>query len=171
MKTNGFQKVLIGIGSNVGDRAGLCCRAVDALKAHVAIQEVTLSSFYETAPVGVIDQPPFLNLTAVFKTTLAPEVLLKDLKRIEQNLGRKERYRWGPREIDLDILLYGNQVFKTPSLVIPHPEMHHRAFALTPACDICADWIHPVLQQSLRVLLAQVALDGISPYRGNIPCA
>ena len=171
MKTDAFQKVLIGIGSNMGNRAELCCGAVDTLKGHAAIRGVTLSSFYETAPVGVIDQPPFLNLTAVFETTLMPEALLKVLKKIEQDLGRKKRYRWGPREIDLDILLYGNQVFETPSLVIPHPEMHNRAFVLTPACDICADWVHPVFRQPLRTLLAQVAQDGIGPYREDVPCA
>jgi len=155
----------------MGNRAGLCCGAVSALKGHTSIRSVTLSSFYETAPVGVTEQPSFLNLAAVFETELAPEALLKNLKKIEKDLGRKKRYRWGPREIDLDILLYGDQVLETPSLVIPHPEMHNRAFVLTPACDICANWVHPVLKESLHALLSRIATDGIRPYRGDVPCA
>ena len=171
MKPDRFQRVLVGIGSNIGDRVALCSHAVGALKSHPAIQNVSASPVYETEPVGVTNQPPFLNLVVVFETGLMPEALLKALKKIEEDLGRKKRFRWGPREVDLDILLYGSLVFETPSLVIPHPEMHTRSFVLAPACDIYPDWVHPVFQQPLHALLEQVSRDGIQLYRKNISCA
>jgi 2-amino-4-hydroxy-6-hydroxymethyldihydropteridine diphosphokinase len=155
----------------MGDRAALCSRAVDALKNHPAIVNMSVSPVYETEPVGVTNQPPFLNLAAVFETGLTPETLLKLLKKIEKDLGRKERFRWGPREVDLDILLYDSLVLETPSLVIPHPEMHTRSFVLVPACDIYPNWVHPVLHQPLRKLLDRLTKDGIQSCRGNLSCA
>ncbi len=165
-----FHKTLIGMGSNVGDRVAMCCAAIERLRVHPSIEDVRTSPFYETAPVGVTEQPPFLNLAIEARTTLSPTDLLATLKNLEQELGRVRRFRWGPREIDLDILLYDSLILSTDRLTIPHPEMHKRAFVLVPACDIAADWPHPVLQKPLDALLNAVSLEEVTPYRGPVPC-
>jgi len=163
-------KALIGVGSNVGDRIGTCCAAIEALRAQEEVTDLQISPFYETAPVGVTDQPSFINLVLEMQTTLAPSDLLRTLKSLEQALGRIRRYRWGPREIDLDILLYDQAVLSTDTLTIPHPEMHRRAFVLVPACDIAGDWFHPVLKRSLKTLLGALPVADVTPYRGLVPC-
>ena len=122
-------EAFIGLGSNLGDRKGNILRAVDLLRQSRQIDVKDVSTLLETQPVGPVhDQPPFLNGVAAIETSLKPEELLSELLSIEQRLGRVRKARWGPRNIDLDILLYGQERIDHPHLKIPHPEINNRAF-------------------------------------------
>lgn len=143
----------IGLGSNLGDRFAHLQAAVRALKALPRTTALAVSRVYETPPLGVAEQPAFLNAAAEIQTALAPKELLWHLKTIERALGRPERYaRWSARVIDLDILLYGDMAMQDATLVIPHPELARRKFAMTPLLDL-ADPIHPTLRQRISELL------------------
>ncbi len=124
----------IGLGANLGDRMRYLERALGALKAR-GLNILAVSSVYETEPVGP-PQPDFLNAVCQVETELSPEDLLGALKAIETALGRTPRQRWGPREIDLDLLLYGDEVVDQPGLSVPHPELTRRPFVLTPLAEI-----------------------------------
>jgi 2-amino-4-hydroxy-6-hydroxymethyldihydropteridine diphosphokinase len=137
------------MGSNLGDRVEMLRRGLDELDQVNETQVVRLSSIYDTEPVGEVDQPRFLNAVVVIETELDPEVLLWNLLLIERRLGRLRTRRWGPRPLDLDILLFGDEVLDSPSLTIPHPLMHERAFVLVPLAELAPDLIHPLL--GLRV--------------------
>ena len=147
----------LGLGSNLGDRRSLLDAALAALRAHPRIRVTAVSSYIETEPVG---GPPgqgrFLNATAQIETDLAPPALLSELKRIERNLGRREWTRWGPREIDLDILLFGNQMLRTKDLTIPHPRMRERRFVLEPLAEIAPDAVDPSGGLTIRELLRRL---------------
>ena len=140
--------VYIGLGSNVGDRKLYIDRALDLLAKTVAIRAV--SSIYETDPVGYKMQAPFLNSVAEVQALISPHDLFKRLQEIEIAVGRQPRFRWGPREIDLDILMYGDRIIDTPHLTVPHPEMHRRDFVLIPLCEIANNLVHPVLQKGIQ---------------------
>ena len=147
--------VYLGLGSNLGDRRRNLEAALDALRAHPQIAVTAVSSFLETDPVGgPPGQGKFLNAAAKIETDLSPEALLEELKRVERALGRKPGPRWGPREIDLDILLYGDAVLETPNLTIPHPRMRERRFVLEPLAEIAPDARDPVTGRTVRELLA-----------------
>lgn len=149
----------IGIGSNLGDRLQNCLDAVETMgKRGIFVK--SKSSIYETEPWGGIDQPRFLNMVIEAETELSPSEILQMLKGIEQELGRRASYKWGPRSIDLDILLYDNLVVSEEGLKIPHPLMHERDFVLRPLNEIAPDAIHPVLKKSVRELFQKVALRG-----------
>ncbi|MCG7319094.1 2-amino-4-hydroxy-6-hydroxymethyldihydropteridine diphosphokinase [Brevibacillus laterosporus] len=126
----------IALGSNQGEREAMLKGAIAELHAHNFIQVSRLSSVYETDPVGYTDQPAFLNMVIQIKTSLAPLELLEAALSIEQRLGRVRLERWGPRNIDIDLLLFGEEQVKLPNLVIPHPEMIHRAFVLIPLQEV-----------------------------------
>jgi 2-amino-4-hydroxy-6-hydroxymethyldihydropteridine diphosphokinase len=126
----------VGVGSNLGDRHATIGRALDLLAAHPGIEVAAVSSLRETDPVGYVDQPSFLNGAARLETTLAPRELLAVLLRTELDLGRERRERWGPRTIDLDLLLYGDAVLDEPGLTLPHPRLHERRFALEPLAEL-----------------------------------
>ena len=128
----------IGLGSNLGDRGATIEAAIAALPGLVAV-----SRLRETAPVGVLDQPPFLNGAAAIETTLSPRELLTTLFAIERELGRERRQRWGPRTIDLDLLLYGEAVVDEPGLTVPHPRLHERRFALEPLHELDPELVVP----------------------------
>jgi 2-amino-4-hydroxy-6-hydroxymethyldihydropteridine diphosphokinase len=141
----------LGFGGNVGDVRAAFRRAEEKLEALGSIR--ARSSLYETEPVGVTDQPRFLNMAVSFETALPPAELLKALKKIEAELGRTLGARNGPREIDIDILLYDDAIIGTDALTVPHPRMHERAFALAPLAEIAPDALHPMLRKTTRELL------------------
>jgi len=124
----------IGLGSNLGDPAGNLERAIAALATLGSV--TACSSFYRSAPWGVTDQPEFLNAAVLMETELSPRELLAGLKRLETELGRTESYRWGPRIVDLDILAYDDLSVDEPDLIVPHPRLLERAFALAPLAEI-----------------------------------
>jgi len=152
--------VYLGLGSNLGDRRRNLEAALDALRAHPAVRVLAVSALIETEPVG---GPPgqgrFLNAAAKIETDLAPEALLEELKRVERALGRKPGPRWGPREIDLDILLYGDTILETGTLVIPHPRMRERRFVLEPLSEIAPDARDPMTGLTVRALLARLGTE------------
>lgn len=127
----------IGIGSNLGDRKKNCTHAVAQISRHAKISVTKIASWIETRPIGVTDQPNFINGGIKLSTDLTPQALLKFLKRIERGMGRKKKsIKWGPRVIDLDIWLYDNISLKTPNLTIPHPEIKNREFVRIPLKEL-----------------------------------
>ena len=146
------------LGGNLGDRLAALTDALTQLDAHDGMQVASCSSVYETEPWAVADQPNFLNLVAGFQTTLSPVDLLTLCKDVEARVGRTESYRWGPRLIDVDILLYGDQVVSIPDpdLQIPHIRLHQRAFALVPLAEIASDVPVPPDGVTVAVLLGRV---------------
>ncbi len=147
--------VLLSLGSNLGDRAANLQAAVHALAPWVQVR--ACSPVYETAPWGYTDQPAFLNMALTGLTHLPPRRLLSVLKSIEIRLGRRSTFRYGPRIIDLDIIFYADLCLNTPTLTIPHPRMHQRAFVLVPACDIAPHWRHPLLGKTVQALCAEIS--------------
>lgn len=129
------------------------------------VQVQTLSPIYETSPWGFPDQPSFLNQVLEVKTDLAPLDLLSFIKRIEESMGRKPNFVYGPRLIDLDILIYDDQVINLPSLVIPHPHLAERAFVLVPLGDIAPELKLPVFGQTASELLIAIGRDGVFLYQ------
>lgn len=130
-------RAYIGLGANLADRAGALRAAVDELASEPGIDIVAVSTIRETEPVGFADQPPFLNAAAAVETELPPRALLERLLAIEQRLGRtRDGPRYGPRTIDLDLLLYGDRVLDEPGLTVPHPRLHERLFALEPLVEL-----------------------------------
>ncbi|ADE57563.1 MAG: 2-amino-4-hydroxy-6-hydroxymethyldihydropteridine diphosphokinase [Aminobacterium colombiense] len=149
-------RLALGIGSNVGDRMNNLRKAVQLLKEK-GVVIIAKSDIFETAPMGVTDQPRFLNACIVVDTKFDLEELLSVVKSIEQEMGRVHRLRWGPREIDIDLLLLENgEVLDSSTLKVPHPEMHKRAFVLMPLAQIAPDWIHPLLKVSVKKLAEDI---------------
>jgi 2-amino-4-hydroxy-6-hydroxymethyldihydropteridine diphosphokinase len=147
----------VGLGSNLGDRAGYLLLAVRGMMA-AGLSVRRLSSVYETEPLDVHDQPFFLNMVAELCGPLpAPEQLLARLLRIEYALGRRRDVARGARTIDLDLLLYGERQSSTDFLVLPHPRLHERGFVLTPLAELSPQLVHPILRRSVAELLAAVA--------------
>ncbi len=151
-------KIFLGLGSNIGDRARNIKAAVEAVKSNPHFKSVRVSRFYESSPVGP-KQKDFVNAVLSSRTDLSPEELLKFSKGTEKNLGRKIRkLKWGPREIDIDILVYGSRVVKKVGLKIPHPEIIKRLFVLKPLCDIAPGMVHPVLRKTVSRLRNEALL-------------
>jgi 2-amino-4-hydroxy-6-hydroxymethyldihydropteridine diphosphokinase len=150
-----MDEVYLGIGSNIGDTLHSLVSAVRRLKGSRSIILKDVSSIYKTEPVGVKAQPDFLNAAVRIETSYGPQELLLYLKSLEGELGRRQRARWGPREIDIDILLYGDLVLNVPPLTIPHAEMNNRRFVLQPLSEIAAKAIHPGAHVTVGELLAE----------------
>ena len=158
----------IGFGSNIGDRLTHIQNAIHTLSKTEGITLQKISSVYKTAPVGYEAQAEFLNGVAAIQTSLSPLSLLHTLKDIETEVGRQHRIRWGPREIDLDILIYRDLCLQTEKLVIPHPEMHLRGFVLIPFAEIAPGLVHPVFEVSIQTLLNRLEDDKSVSESGSI---
>ncbi len=143
-------KVFIGLGSNLGDRKKNIQTAVNLLEKEKKIEIIKQSKIIETEPYGNLNQPDFLNCVVEVQTDLNPEHLLEICHKIENELGRIRKEKWGPRTIDLDILFIDDYVIRTPDLVVPHPEVHLRRFVLTSMVEIAPDFVHPVLNKTMK---------------------
>ena len=149
--------VYIGVGSNLGDKLQNLRQGMTALEDCAAVEMVACSLFYKTEPVGYREQDWFINAVLKVRTALAPLPLLKRLKNIEYRNGRRDTsIRFGPRIIDLDILLYDQLLLNMPELTIPHPRMHKRRFVLKPLCDIDPDIVHPGFDLTAKALLRRI---------------
>jgi 2-amino-4-hydroxy-6-hydroxymethyldihydropteridine diphosphokinase len=157
-------RIYIALGSNLGDRQALLQSAADMLAPDVRV--LHSSPIYETAPWGYADQGAFLNQVVEAETELTPRQLLVLLKAIEMRLGRKPRMRNGPREIDLDILLYGDEIVNEPNLIVPHPGLHERAFILTPLANLAPSLTLPGRGQTVAELLSRLDASGVKRYTG-----
>jgi 2-amino-4-hydroxy-6-hydroxymethyldihydropteridine diphosphokinase len=152
----------IALGTNIGDRLKNLQTAIGAMPPQVTVKRV--STVYETAPWGVLDQPDFLNQVIEIETDLAPAALLHHLKAIEARMGREQTVRYGPRRIDLDILFYEDLVLELSGLRIPHPRLHERSFVLAPLADLAPDLRHPELGKTVQEMLAQLDLSDVKPF-------
>ena len=151
----------LGLGSNLGERREHLAGALRELNADRATVIVQGSSLYESKPVGMTDQPDFLNLVVQIETAHLPRELLSFCLGIEARLGRERRERWGPRTIDVDVLAYNDLWWSDDHLVLPHPRMHERSFVLTPLAEIAPDL--PINTVSVRDLAARAGSEGLRP--------
>jgi 2-amino-4-hydroxy-6-hydroxymethyldihydropteridine diphosphokinase len=160
-------RAFVGLGSNLGERERFIRQAVEEMARMPRTQLVRVSSLYDTEPVGDQDQPSFLNAVAVLDTELKPRELLWNLQLIEKRLGRVRARRWGPRTIDLDILLYGEMVIEQEDLVIPHPELENRAFVIIPLYELDPELRLPGSGQMVKDLMKTPRKRGSVRYKGK----
>ena len=162
-----MQDILLGFGSNLGDRQAALKQGIDHLIRLGGLHELRCSRIYATAPVGVMDQPDFLNLAVRAKCDLSVTQLLRHCKETEKALGRRQRKRWHAREIDIDILLFAQDCVERENLIVPHERMHERRFVLEPAAEIASDMLHPGRGASVGELL--LSCPDTSPVRLFVP--
>lgn len=156
--------VYLGLGSNLGNRRANLAMALRYLEPLARVEAV--SSLYESAPMGPQDQPPYYNAACRVATGLGPAALLRHLKNVERMIGRRPGPRWGPRPIDLDILLFGEEVIEGPDLVVPHPGLAERAFVLVPLAEIAAEERDPPSGRTIGELAAQADGAGLTLVAG-----
>ena len=149
----------IGIGSNLGTPGKNCIEAIEKISSTKDIKIISRSSFYQTEPIGEVQQDWFVNSAIKIKTNLSPTHLLSALLNIESAMGRTREEKWGPRLIDLDLLFYGNLILGKKSLTLPHPEIQKRKFVLIPMSEIAESLVHPTLKKTIKTLL-QESSDG-----------
>lgn len=149
-----MSSIFLALGSNVGDKVAHITQAINFLSEQIS--DIRRASLYSTSPVGYVAQDDFVNTVASGKTTLSPREVLSFIKNIEQKVGRIQRFKWGPREIDIDLLFYDDITYSDELLTIPHPLLHQRDFVLQPLADLAAKFIHPVLKKSVAELLAEI---------------
>ncbi len=147
----------IALGSNMGDSLGILTAAIDRLNAQEGIIVKKVSQWYKTRPVGP-PQPDYLNGCAILTVNLPPLSLLDQLLEVEEEFGRERSVKWGPRTLDLDLLLYDSLIIDLPKLQVPHPLMIDRSFVLVPLAEIAPDWIHPTAKTSIANLLERLDL-------------
>lgn len=152
----GWHKVYLGIGSNMGDREAYIKNGIDALREHPQVRMGKVSELFRTKPYGGVEQEDFLNGALEIDTLLTPQELLEELHHIEALADRKREVRWGPRTLDLDILLYDREVYEDDQLIIPHADMQNREFVLKPLSMIAPNLRHPVLKKTVSQLLEEV---------------
>ena len=146
----------LGLGANLDDPRRQLSEALELLNAAIEVEVTRVSTFYLNPPLGPANQPWYVNAAARVRTRLGPEELLRLLQQVEAALGRVRGEHWGPRSLDLDLLLYNGEVIFAPDLVVPHPEMHRRGFVLVPLAEIAPQAWHPVLGKSAGDLLAEL---------------
>jgi len=161
-------KAFIGLGSNLGDREANIRQALQFLEQLPETTIVRGSSLYDTEPVGVSDQPNFLNGVVQIETHLAPRQLLWNLMLIERRLGRVRTRQWGPRVIDLDLLLYGEEVVDEDDLQVPHPLMTQRSFVMVPLVEIEPLLVHPVTNQTMLSILQRLGADPLVKHGSRL---
>jgi 2-amino-4-hydroxy-6-hydroxymethyldihydropteridine diphosphokinase len=154
-----LQQVAIALGSNLGESRSTLDEALEALDRNEGVRVVRRSSWYRSAPIGPV-QPDYVNGCALLEVALAPEALLDVLQATENLFGRLRAERWGPRTLDLDLILYGQQRIATERLEVPHPRMAERAFVLLPLAEIAAEWIDPVSGRPVGELAAALSDHG-----------
>jgi len=148
-----YINVYLSLGSNMGDRMGHLRMAADLITKNIG-NIAKKSHLYDTQPWGNTEQDSFLNQVVMVNTTLDPRDILKEITQIEREMGRarKDSDKWGPRQIDIDILLYGKRIIRDKGLEIPHPELHKRAFVLVPLMELAPEYEHPILKQQIDEL-------------------
>ena len=149
------ESVFLGIGSNLGDRMKYLREAVRLIGELPRTSVAAVSRVYETEPYGLKDQPMYLNAVLEARTELSPEIVHEEVKRIERNMGRRETKRWGPREIDIDILYFGPRKINTDALHIPHPGVRQRRFVLCPLAELAGDFRDPESGLTVEIMLKQ----------------
>ncbi|MBE9184105.1 2-amino-4-hydroxy-6-hydroxymethyldihydropteridine diphosphokinase [Microcoleus sp. LEGE 07076] len=157
-------KCAIALGSNLGDSLATLKSAIATLNNTPEITVKSHSSWYQTAPVGP-PQPDYINACAILEVALEPQQLLAALLAIEIKFNRIRREKWGPRTLDLDLLLYDNLILETPTLTLPHPRMLERAFVLVPLAEIAPDWVHPVTKSAIDQLVQKVNCSGVAKMK------
>jgi len=155
------KQAAIALGSNLGDSLATLKGSLDTLDRIPYINVKTYSSWYETAPIGP-PQPNYFNGCAILEVQLSPEVLLTTLLEVERQFGRVRQEHWGPRTLDLDILLFEDFILETPNLKIPHPRMTQRAFVLMPLAEIAPDWIEPISGEAIAQLVQKIDCSGVT---------
>lgn len=156
-------RAAIALGGNLGDSQRILSEAMTAIDTESGIAVIARSPLYKTAPVGP-PQPDYLNACVVVETVLSARSLLHHLLAIETRFGRIRQERWGARSLDLDLLLYGEQIIDLPGLTVPHPRLHERSFVLVPLSDVAPDWPHPIFGKTITQLLAQLPVDGVEKW-------
>ncbi len=157
-----MKEVYLGLGSNVGEREQNLKQAVKLINDFSATEVVDLSSVYETEPWGYTDQREFLNLCLLIQTELAPYDLLASCQQVEEELDRKRELKWGPRTIDVDILVYDQLTLRAPDLILPHPQLTERAFVLVPLVELAPSLV--VEEKRITVWLEEVEETGVNEY-------
>ncbi|WP_459995878.1 2-amino-4-hydroxy-6-hydroxymethyldihydropteridine diphosphokinase [Marinitoga arctica] len=156
----------IALGSNVGDRLKNIKKAIELLSEHVEI--IKISNIYETEPWGYTEQENFLNACILINTKLSPKKLLETCKKIEQLLKRKHRFKWGPREIDLDILYYEDIILEEENLIIPHKYIFERDFVIVPLNDVSPNWTHPIIKKTVYEKFKEIDKSKIHIYEEEL---
>jgi 2-amino-4-hydroxy-6-hydroxymethyldihydropteridine diphosphokinase len=161
------KSVLLSLGSNLGDRIDKLLTALDLIKNSGMINDIRISSIYESEPVGYIDQPWFLNLSLIGMTQITANQLLHFVKTVEYLNGRKLRNRWHEREIDVDIIFFGSEVINSNKLIIPHPEFTQRKFVLIPSKEIAGNFVHPISGKTIETILNECTDNSIVKFYQN----
>ena len=160
-------RAYLGLGSNLGNRSENLDQACRLLDESEGISVVRVSSYRETEPVGGPEQGKFLNAAAEVQTSLTPQELLGTCQAVEAEMGRRRTVRWGPRIIDIDLLLYDGQVIDSPTLTVPHPLMHRRSFVLEPLAEIAPGVAHPTTGKTISELCADLSRESGNESEAN----